>query len=364
MAAEQFNNRKADLKAVPVEHAAGADVVSCSALFFHLQPRVKGHNVIAASGIVKVAEENGRCTRPWVRTRRMAQRDLRAASINVLPRCPVSLLSQCQVCLQYFSTKGLAGHLASAHPHEAAALARRAAGGKQGKRGAIPASSNTKSGRTAFSGRQRATPQAVALAPEQERDVRSLQAAALLAQRARRDSQGVRNAQTARYIINASVGVLTPVQPEWKQKLASIALIPAHAVHLGPVPPGNAPKLVAPAPIPPPPRPKKKAAVAAPPVQKAQPVHAKPSQANTQAGPVPCTCGGLNERCYRCHGSGYHSKSALQARPGRALARAIATGGGAASFASDGRGGTYGIRSGGQFASMPEHDDYGDESSS
>jgi len=79
-----------------------------------------------------------------------------------------------------------------------------------------------------------------------------------------------------------------------------------------------------------------------------------------------CTCGGENERCYCCDGRGYYEvspqRAARSAVPPRASA--ITSGGSSANFSSDSRGGTYGIRELGRFASAPESDDYGEEAAS
>ena len=78
-----------------------------------------------------------------------------------------------------------------------------------------------------------------------------------------------------------------------------------------------------------------------------------------------CSCMGENENCYRCYGTGIYERKVLKSstttlefnrqdintnplKP--------------ASFSSDSRGGVYGIREDGRFASLPKHDNYDDES--
>lgn len=81
---------------------------------------------------------------------------------------------------------------------------------------------------------------------------------------------------------------------------------------------------------------------------------------------TPCSCGGENELCYRCFGTGYYEVSAKQAArlEQQPKVRAATGSGCIASFASDPRGGSHSLRELGRFASTPDHDDYGDESSS
>jgi len=79
-----------------------------------------------------------------------------------------------------------------------------------------------------------------------------------------------------------------------------------------------------------------------------------------------CSCGGENERCYRCDGRGYYEVSPQRAARNAAAPGAnVATSGGSiGGFSSDTRGGAYGIRELGRFASAPDSDDYGEEAAS
>ena len=79
-----------------------------------------------------------------------------------------------------------------------------------------------------------------------------------------------------------------------------------------------------------------------------------------------CSCGGENERCYRCDGRGYYEISPQRAARNAAPlgANAATSGGSSAGFSSDPRGGAYGIRELGRFPSAPDSDDYGEEAAS
>jgi hypothetical protein len=73
----------------------------------------------------------------------------------------------------------------------------------------------------------------------------------------------------------------------------------------------------------------------------------------------PCSCGGNNDNCYKCSGTGYYRKRLV---PGADLnnpvfvdARPLA------SFSSDSRGGIYGIREQGRFDSRPDYDPSDDD---
>lgn len=84
---------------------------------------------------------------------------------------------------------------------------------------------------------------------------------------------------------------------------------------------------------------------------------------------APCSCGGENENCYKCFGTGTYQKTVFEPRPyeqfvqnkpdSPRVSRSRLGG-----FAADSRGNSYSIREGGRFDSSPNEDDYGDESSS
>lgn len=84
---------------------------------------------------------------------------------------------------------------------------------------------------------------------------------------------------------------------------------------------------------------------------------------------APCSCGGENENCYKCFGTGTYQKTVVEPRSYEQFAKIKPDSprvnrswlGG---FAADSRGGSYSIREGGRFDSSPNEDDYGDESSS
>lgn len=84
---------------------------------------------------------------------------------------------------------------------------------------------------------------------------------------------------------------------------------------------------------------------------------------------APCSCGGENENCYKCYGTGTYQKTVVEPRPYEQFVKIkpdsprvsrSRLGG----FAADSRGNSYSIREGGRFDSSPIEDDYGDESSS
>jgi hypothetical protein len=101
----------------------------------------------------------------------------------------------------------------------------------------------------------------------------------------------------------------------------------------------------------------------APPVQLASGPLPLPASLAARAT-MNCSCGGENERCYRCDGRGYYEVSPQEAARNTAQAAvgAATAGGSIASFSSDPRGGAYGIRENGRFASTPDSDDYAEES--
>lgn len=80
---------------------------------------------------------------------------------------------------------------------------------------------------------------------------------------------------------------------------------------------------------------------------------------------APCSCGGENENCFKCYGTGFYDKEltenaakSLVASSNKEKAADLGT------FASDSRGGDYSVREAGKFSSLPLYDDYSDESSS
>ncbi len=94
---------------------------------------------------------------------------------------------------------------------------------------------------------------------------------------------------------------------------------------------------------------------------------ASPPQGNTVSVRAPCTCGGENENCFKCFGTGFYDKVVLKSAltttandSNPALSRSNMAG--PATFSADYRGGVYSVRENGKFSSLPGHDDYGDES--
>lgn len=77
-----------------------------------------------------------------------------------------------------------------------------------------------------------------------------------------------------------------------------------------------------------------------------------------------CSCGGENENCYRCDGTGVYVRKVMQdssklppALPNSGL-RTKNRSPAESTFSNDSRGGDYGIRERGRFGSGPLHDDH------
>lgn len=72
-----------------------------------------------------------------------------------------------------------------------------------------------------------------------------------------------------------------------------------------------------------------------------------------------CACAGTNERCFKCDGTGFYRRELVESASdvvdfpiGSSRSRTEI------GFASDSRGGGYGVRELGRFASGPDHDDH------
>lgn len=77
-----------------------------------------------------------------------------------------------------------------------------------------------------------------------------------------------------------------------------------------------------------------------------------------------CSCGGENENCYRCDGTGFYVKKVMQdtsklppVSPNSRL-RTRNQAPAESTFSNDARGGEYGIREQGRYGSSPLHDDH------
>lgn len=73
-----------------------------------------------------------------------------------------------------------------------------------------------------------------------------------------------------------------------------------------------------------------------------------------------CSCGGEFENCFRCSGTGVYDK--IVAVDEDTSRKTISSTDTIAGFASDQRGGSFGIREKGRFGSNAEFDDFSDES--
>ncbi len=187
-------------------------------------------------------------------------------------------------------------------------------------------------------------------------------------QKVRSFQQAVANKNTATYIKNSALQKLNavPLGTIWKEQVAKLSSLKrkgrsvqhSYALQLQKVPPRNSP----------------------PPFdgilhrEKAENSIRKPSETARKspidAAIISCTCGGENERCFRCFGKGYYEVSPQQAarmepqRDTKPGTKRHGPASGPASFASDDRGGSRGLREQGRFASEPAHDDYGEDSTS
>lgn len=76
-----------------------------------------------------------------------------------------------------------------------------------------------------------------------------------------------------------------------------------------------------------------------------------------------CSCGGENEKCFRCDGTGYYTKQVVppsanspsSAHSNLRIKNQPPT---ESSFSNDSRGGDYGIRERGKYGSNPLYDDH------
>ena len=85
----------------------------------------------------------------------------------------------------------------------------------------------------------------------------------------------------------------------------------------------------------------------------------KASQGFIPPPTIDCSCGGNNENCCRCFGSGYYPATAVKEKKGT-MEKPISTALGG--FASDPRGDIYSIRENGRFSSLCSFDSFDDES--
>lgn len=74
-----------------------------------------------------------------------------------------------------------------------------------------------------------------------------------------------------------------------------------------------------------------------------------------------CTCGGENEKCFRCGGSGFYTRKIVDDHDGRYIkpsSKSLSVRVEESNFSNDSRGGIYGIREQGRFMSNPLYDDH------
>lgn len=76
-----------------------------------------------------------------------------------------------------------------------------------------------------------------------------------------------------------------------------------------------------------------------------------------------CSCGGENEKCFRCDGTGYYTKKVVPTSANSSSSlhsnlRLKNQASAESSFSNDARGGDYGIRERGRYGSNPLYDDH------
>jgi len=274
----------------------------------------------------------------------------------------MGLLSECQHCHHYVSAKGMADHVRLKHgilpPKRAPVVSTMAKGSPKKK---------------AANKRQPVPPAPEPIAASSRDKVIQAQ----LAQKARSQTQSRKNEATAAFLAGSAPRKVksAPLISVWKEQVAKLAptleklAMPAHsgdksakralkdqrrldasyALQLGRVPARRSVTV---------------SGLRMTPLSRPQ-VAYDVAKRSTHVE-VPCSCGGVNERCYRCYGKGSYEVSAEKAAhlEKNAVATPQTLKNGPASFASDSRGSSYGIRESGRFASAPDHDDFGEDSSS
>ena len=77
--------------------------------------------------------------------------------------------------------------------------------------------------------------------------------------------------------------------------------------------------------------------------------------ASASAVAAKCSCNGENSNCFKCNGSGYYERKLA---PGAQAFEQVPQTQTEVRFSNDPRGGIFGIRENGRFASLPLADDY------
>lgn len=264
----------------------------------------------------------------------------------------MGLLSECQFCHQYFSSKRMAEHVRAKHGTGRARSVTAQTRANPGN-----ASANKPRGHESNQNRnssQTSTGRLITKAEE--------------AQQVRSQLQGRKNDATAAFIRRSAQqkANIEPLSSVWKEQVAKLSPLKekaatrpsakarrqehSYSLQLGRVPARNVPAPATPS---------------SPTLVKKSARQALNPRAPSSVD-VPCSCGGENERCFRCYGKGYYEvskeKAARMAKPATSSPTSVRHG--PIGFASDARGASYGLREQGRFASAPLHDDFGDDSSS
>lgn len=262
----------------------------------------------------------------------------------------MGLLSECKFCHQYFSSAGMANHVQSKH----GALIRAKGILAKFRAQSIAAPRVEPQDRRPIQTR----------APSEPTSDRRLTKAEQ-AQKVRSELQGRKNQATATFIREAAQKKANPepLDSVWKEQVAKLSPLKgsirlsakarrqehSYSLQLGRVPARSVPAAKTPRP---------------PLAELSSRKAPKPREPTTVD--VACSCGGENERCFRCYGKGYYEVGAAKAArmASSTLSAPAPAGRSLAGFASDARGAVYGVRELGRFASAPIHDDFGDDSSS
>lgn len=263
----------------------------------------------------------------------------------------MGLLSECKFCHQYFSSAGMAEHVQSKH----GALIR--------AKGILAKFRAQSIAEPRLESQDRRPIQARAPSvPTSDRRLTKAEQA----QKVRSELQGRKNQATAAFIKEAAQKKANPepLDSVWKEQVAKLAPLKAKVPKQSSTKAKRLERSYAlqqqrvPS--------RERSMVAMPRFSWGlQPAAPAPKRAPPMVD-VPCSCGGENERCFRCDGRGYYEVSAEKAARMASATTIAATPSSRslASFASDPRGAAYGVREQGRFASAPIHDDFGDDSSS
>lgn len=265
----------------------------------------------------------------------------------------MSLFKECPHCHQLFSKAGLIEHLKSAHFKQLTALEKATLlGGSTNTSldalhpGKKPALKNNPKNPV-----KKMKPEFLAMPKNTTSAMATRVLKAKIEQRERSFKQAQRNRAISEALSKSTVlqqkkqETQSPLTSKWKEEVVKLTQVKvtvkgdSYALQLQPVAPSKIP--------PPVDRTKRRAR---------KPLLDQKNKKTTESWP--CSCGGENERCFRCFGTGLEEISAKEALKRQARTLINVTPGGPASFAVDG------VREAGRFSSAPSQDDFGEESMS